>query len=255
MKEKKERKIKKKALYFEVIDVLLQDIKKGRYPAGSKFPSEDQLAKEFSISRVTLREALRVLEDDGFIVRRHGAGTFVLDKRAVPIQTLSSIVSISTIFKRAGLEDRFIKIGVKKIPAHKRIAEKLRLNPGDEIWEVERVRTIGEQPAIYSFDFFPAALIPSGQEQTLNDYTHSLYHFLSEICGQTTAEGECTFKPIRSDKNLSVILQVPPATPLMYIETIDFNTAQEPILYSPSYYVPELFEFKASRRYDSEAGF
>jgi GntR family transcriptional regulator len=255
LKEKKERTIRKKALYFEVIDVLLQDIKSGRYPAGSQLPSEDQLAREFAISRVTLREALRFLENDGLIVRRHGAGTFVLDKRAVPIQTLSSIVSISTIFKRAGLEDRFIKVGVKKTPALKRIADKLGIKPGDEIWEVERVRTIGEQPAIYSFDYFPAALVPVGKEETLNEYTHSLYHFLSEICGQTMAEGECTFKPIRSDKTLSAILQVPPATPLMYVETIDFNGAKEPIIYSPSYYVPELFEFKAGRRYDSEAGF
>lgn len=256
MKEKKERKIKKKALYFEVIDFLLEDIKSGQYPPGSKLPSEDQLAREFSVSRVTLREALRVLEDYGVIVRRHGSGTFVLDKRAVPVQTLSSIVSISTIFKRVGLEDRFIKVGLRKIPASQRIAEKLHISPGQEIWEVERVRTIGDKPAIYSFDFFPACFVASGEEKSLNEYIHSLYHFLSEVCGQTSDDSECTFKSIMSDKNLSTVLNIHLAAPLMYIETIDFNAKKQPILYSRSYYIPELFEFQAHRRRDvSETGF
>jgi GntR family transcriptional regulator len=250
LKEKKERKIIRRGLYLEIVDFLLEDIKSGQHPPGSKLPSEDELAREFSVSRVSLREALRVLEEDGFIVRRHGSGTFVLDKKTVPIQTLSSIVSISTIFKRAGLEDRFTKVEIRKIPSTQRIAEKLNISPGQEIWEVERVRTIGEQPAIYSFDVFPASFIPSGQENRLNEYKHSLYHFLSEVCGQPSDDGECWFKPIMSDKNLSTILNIKLNSPLMYIETIDFNTNKQPILYSPSYYVPELFVFQAHRRRD-----
>jgi GntR family transcriptional regulator len=250
LQEKKQRKISRKALYFDVIDFLLEDIKSGQFPPGSKLPSEDQLAREFSVSRVTLREALRVLEDDGVIVRRHGSGTFVLDKRAIPVQPLSSIVSISTIFKKVGLEDSFIKVGVKKIPATPRIAEKLGIPVGQETWEVERVRTIGEKPAIYSFDYFPASLVPAGEEKRLNDYIHSLYHFLTEVCGQSSEEGDCTFKPILSDKKLSAILNIHTAQPLMYVETIDFNEDRQPVLYSRSYYIPELFEFQAHRNMD-----
>jgi GntR family transcriptional regulator len=250
LKRKKDRKVIKKALYFDVMGFLREDIRGGRYSPGEKLPSEDQLAREFSVSRVTLREALRVLEDDGLIVRRHGSGTYVRDQRAIPIQNLSSIVSISTIFRRAGLEDRFIKVGIRKSPSNQRIAEKLQITAGQEIYEVERVRTHGDKPAIYSFDCFPASFVPSGQETRLNEYIHSIYHFLSEICGQTSDDGECTFKPIMGDKKLSNLLKVQPAAPLMYIETVDFNSAKKPILYSWSYYIPELFEFKAQRRRD-----
>jgi GntR family transcriptional regulator len=250
LKEKKERKISRKALYIEIIEFLMQDIKSGQYPPGSRLPSEDQLAREFSVSRVTLREALRVLEDDGVIIRRHGSGTFVLEKKAVPVHIISSIVSTSAIFKKAGLEDHFIKVGIKKIPADQRIAEKLQIFSGEKIWEVERVRTIEGKPAVYSFDYFPASFVPSGKEKKLNEYKHSLYHFLAEVCGKMSDEGECTFKPIMSDKNLSAILKILISTPLMYIETIDFNTKAQPVLYSRSYYVPELFEFQAHRRRD-----
>jgi GntR family transcriptional regulator len=250
MEEKNQRKIIKKALYQDVVGFLQEDIKNGRYSPQEKLPSENQLAREFSVSRVTLREALRVLEDDGLIVRRHGTGTFVRDKKAIPIQDLSSIVSISTIFKRAGLEDRFTKVKLGKIPAIKRIAEKLGIPSGQEIWEVERLRTLGENPAIYSFDYFPALSIPYGEEKSLNDYKHSLYHFLSEVCGQTSDDGECWFKPIMSDKKLSDILKIRLNSPLMYIETVDFDSNKKPILYSFSYYVPEMFVFQAHRRRD-----
>ncbi len=250
MEENNHRKIVKKALYQDVLGFLQEDIKSGRYSPGEKLPSEDQLAQEFSVSRVTLREALRVLEDDGVIVRRHGSGTFVRDKRAVPIQDLSSIVSISTIFKRVGLEDRFTKVELRKIPATQRISEKLRIPSGQEVWEVERLRTLGENPAIYSFDYFPASFIPHGKEKSLNDYKHSLYHFLSEVCGQTSDDGESWFKPIMSDKKLSDILKTRRNSPLMYIETVDFDSNKQPILYSFSYYVPELFVFQAHRRRD-----
>jgi GntR family transcriptional regulator len=253
MEEITQRKVVKKALYQDVLGFLQEDIKNGRYSPGEKLPSEDQLAREFSVSRITLREALRVLEDDGVIIRRHGAGTFVRDKRVVPIQNLSSIVSISTIFKRAGLEDRFSKAESKKIAATPRIAEKLGIPSGQEVWEVERLRTLGENPAIYGFDYFPAAFIPLGEENSLNDYKHSLYHFLSEVCGQTSDDGVCRFKPIMSDKKLSNILKIRLNSPLMYIETVDFDPNKQPILYSFSYYVPEMFLFEAHRRMD-EAG-
>ncbi len=250
MKDDNQRKIIKKALYHDVLGFLQDDIKSGRYSPDEKIPSENELAREFSVSRVTLREALRVLEDDGLIVRRHGSGTFVRDKRTVPIQDLSSIVSISTIFKRAGLEDRFTKVELRKIPATQRIAEKLHIPSGQEVWEVERLRTLGENPAIYSFDYFPASFIPHGEEKSLNDYKHSLYHFLSEVCGQTSDDGESWFKPIMSDNKLSYILKIRINSPLMYIETIDFDANKKPILYSFSYYVPEMFVFQAHRRSD-----
>ena len=91
--------IGRKALYLDVIDILMKRIQEGQYPPGSKLPSEDQLAREFGISRVSLREGLRVMSEDGILFRRQGSGTFVRDNKAIPVQDLSTILSISTMFK------------------------------------------------------------------------------------------------------------------------------------------------------------
>jgi DNA-binding GntR family transcriptional regulator len=64
-------------LYYQLQDVLHQQIAAGRWPPGSLLPSEAELCRLFGVSRHVVREALTILEDDGDVVRRHGLGTFV----------------------------------------------------------------------------------------------------------------------------------------------------------------------------------
>jgi GntR family transcriptional regulator len=247
------REITRRPRYLEVIDFLSEDITNGTYPPGSKLPSEGELAREYSVSRVTLREALRGLEEEGIIIRRHGIGTFVRDRKVMPIQKLSKIISASMMFAKAGLDDRFEKIQYQKIPAPRNISEILQILPGSEVWEVERLRTIGKQPAMYSLDYFPASIVPSEKENELKKFTHSLYKFLSEICGQIPVKGQCILKPMIGEERLSTIMKVPRKSVLIYMESVDFNQNQRPIICAREYYLAELFEFQVERQtYDSE---
>ncbi len=241
--------IGRKALYLDVIDVLMKRIQAGEYPPGSKLPSEDQLARELGISRVSLREGLRVMSEDGILFRRQGSGTFVRDKKAMPVQELSTILSISTMFKRAGLEHKIVKADYGKIISTGRVAEKLHTPPGAEVWKVERVRKLGDQFAMYSLDYFPASLVPAGREESFKEYLlFSIYHFLREVCGQKSDQGSCTLKPILADEKLAEIMKVPRNTLFMLIETIDLNPERHPVLYAREYYFADLFEFQVNRR-------
>ena len=73
-------------LYLQVIDRLKEDIEKGVFKEKEKLPSEFELAKTLGVSRATLREALRLLEEENVIVRRHGVGTFVNSKPIIYIR-------------------------------------------------------------------------------------------------------------------------------------------------------------------------
>ena len=207
------------------------------------------MAREFGISRVSLREGLRVMSEDGILFRRQGSGTFVRDKKAMPVQDLSTILSVSTMFKRAGLEHKIVKADYSKIISTGRIAEKLQTPPGAEVWKVERVRKIGDQFAMYSLDYFPASLVPLGCEERFKDYLlFSIYHFLREVCGQKSEQGSCALKPILADEKLAEIMKVSRNTPFMLVETIDLNPEQRPVLYAREYYLADLFEFQVNRR-------
>jgi GntR family transcriptional regulator len=240
--------IRRRPLYLEVIDVLMKDIQEGKYAPGARLPSEEQLAREMGISRVSLREALRVLAEDGILFRRHGSGTYVRDQKATPVQDLSTILSISTMFKKAGLEHQVIRADHRKIPAARKVAEKLALHPGEEVWEVERLRGIAGKPALYSFDYFPAALVPPGEERRIREYLFATYYFLSEVCRQKIDQGKCNLKPVLADEKLQEIMKLPRHTPLMYIEIVDLNPEQKPVSYAREYYRADFFDFQVNRR-------
>jgi len=97
-------------LYLQVIDRLKSDIEAGIFKENEKLPSEFELSKSLGVSRATLREALRLLEEENVIVRRHGVGTFVNPK---PLFTsgIEHLSSISSMIEAAGMEpgSRFFK--------------------------------------------------------------------------------------------------------------------------------------------------
>ena len=73
-------------LYYQLATNIERKIRFGEFRAGSALPSEEALAKEHHVSRITVRQALSLLEQDGFIFRQRGKGTFVLEK-AGPLES------------------------------------------------------------------------------------------------------------------------------------------------------------------------
>ncbi|WP_420844596.1 GntR family transcriptional regulator [Mangrovibacillus cuniculi] len=90
-------------LYLQVIDRLKEDIENGVYKEKERLPSEFDLAKQLGVSRATLREALRILEEDNVIVRRHGVGTFVNVKPLVT-SGIEQLNSVTNMIRQAGME-------------------------------------------------------------------------------------------------------------------------------------------------------
>jgi GntR family transcriptional regulator len=108
-------------LYQQVADKLRDGIESGFYPVGSSLPTEAQLCAQFGISRHTARDALRLLEQAGFVSRRRGAGTYVEANRPKSkyVQTLATI---DDLFRYAH-ETRFEIEDVRRIRAAQSFAE------------------------------------------------------------------------------------------------------------------------------------
>ncbi len=88
-------------LYLQVIDRIKRDIETGVYKEKQKLPSEFELAKQLGVSRATLREALRVLEEENIIIRRHGVGTFV-NARPLFTSGIEQLSSVTDMIRQAG---------------------------------------------------------------------------------------------------------------------------------------------------------
>lgn len=101
-------------------EMLRQAIAEGSYPSGAQIPSEKDLISRLGVSRTTLREALRILENDGLIERRRGLGTYVAEKPIV--KDLSINFGISEMIRNAGMTPGVACIEVRTEVASSKIA-------------------------------------------------------------------------------------------------------------------------------------
>ncbi|MBE9541418.1 MAG: GntR family transcriptional regulator, partial [Proteobacteria bacterium] len=142
-------------LYVQVADWLESMIKGERYQIDTKLPSEGELAQKFQLNRNTIRQAISLLVQKGFVEKQKGVGTFVKRKTSLlPIHKLSRMVSFVDDFNlnNVELEDRIIL--KKKIMAGEGLAKKLNLKPKDYVVQIERVRIADKTPLILERQFY-----------------------------------------------------------------------------------------------------
>ena len=149
-----------RALYLQVIDRMKQDIAAGVYKEKEKLPSEFELSKTLGVSRATLREALRLLEEDNIIVRRHGVGTFVNSK---PVFTsgIEQLTSVSDMIRQAGMEPGAIYLSTSETLSSEEDIKRFHCTADDTVITIERVRTANGEPVVYCIDKVPSDYLPA----------------------------------------------------------------------------------------------
>ncbi len=125
-------------LYQQVAQTLKEEIVSGIYPVGSQLPTEDDLCKRFSVSRYTVREALRLLRDDGLVSSRQGAGTIVVPPRASD-SDIQQVMSINDLVA-FGTDTHLAIESIKTVPIDDKLAARTGLPVGEEWLEVHAYR-------------------------------------------------------------------------------------------------------------------
>jgi len=125
-------------LYLQVARKLKDEIVGGEFPVGSQLPTEDELCRRFSVSRYTVREALRLLRDDGLVSSRQGAGTVVVPPRSSGSDT-HQVMSINDLLA-FGTDTRFAIESIRMVAIDAKLALRTGLPPGEEWLEVRGFR-------------------------------------------------------------------------------------------------------------------
>jgi DNA-binding GntR family transcriptional regulator len=229
-------------------DVVRSELKRlilgGEFAVGSKLPNEDRLCERFGVSRVTIREAVRGLIEDGLVVRRHGSGTYVT-RRPLIRNSLDVNYSYTEHFQASGFRPGRRLVGLRSVPASDDVAEALGIAPGTEVREVRRVRTADGRPAIYSVDRIPAAILGPALDRT--DYAGSLYRVLTDA-GHPISHAEAVLRPAVADKELARVLDVSPGTPVQEMRQVDFDVDGRPVMVSDEWHVTSIIELRVYRR-------
>ena len=143
-------------LYFQVAGQLEQAINDGVLAPGERVPNEMVLADELGVSRPTMRQALQTLVDKGMLVRKRGVGTQVVKAQ---IRRPVELTSLNDDLVRTGRDPSTQVLSIKRAAVDAAEAAELRIKPGDEVWQVERLRLIGEQPLALMANVIPCSVL------------------------------------------------------------------------------------------------
>ncbi len=174
------------ALYQQVAQEIAAEIKAGKYPVGSRIPSERDLAEQFKISRMTIRAAVDTLAHQGLVARRNRSGTYVARPRFQ--FDLSSREGLHTQLRNAGITPGSKVIVAEQVPVASldaEIGEALQLEADDEVYRIVRLRTANDEPIVIENSYFPAALFPDLLDYNLSDSLYGILkkHFSFESSG------------------------------------------------------------------------
>jgi GntR family transcriptional regulator len=152
-------------LYIQVRETLREVILDGTYEPGQRIPSQDELAEEFGVSRMTVRQGINELTEEGLLYRRHGVGTFVAQSRIDRDHT-----RLSNFFEDPAVQD--LEPGLRLldcriIRADKHLAQALRIRAGDKVIRIDTLRLAGNQVVTLHHAHFPYDLFPNLVDEDL----------------------------------------------------------------------------------------
>lgn len=207
-------------VYAEVVKCLRDRINSLEYKVGDIFPSEQKLAITLNISRNTLRKAMTVLVDEGLLEKRHGSGTYIRNKNIQP--NISALKSFSENAQQAGKNCTSKVLKFMVIKSNADISAQLRINVGDQVYYIRRLRFIEDKPVQLEDTWMSVALFP---DLSLRDMVNSKFAYIELNCGMTIAGCYETFMPIIPDKEIANLLNISLREPALQLTTqaIDIN--------------------------------
>lgn len=233
-----------RALYLQVIDRMKKDIAAGVYKEREKLPSEFELSKTLGVSRATLREALRLLEEDNIIVRRHGVGTFV-SPRPVFTSGIEQLTSVSDMIRQAGMEPGGIYLSTAETAPSDEDFNRFHCKDDDTVITIERVRTANDEPVVYCIDKVLSNDLP---KDFLKRSESSLFAAIEES-GDTRISYAVTFiDPAGYHEVASPILRCDPETALLVLKQLHYDEEDRMVLYSKNYFRADKFSFHVVRK-------
>lgn len=229
-------------LYLQVIDRIKDDIENKVYEEGEKLPSEFELSKILGVSRATLREALRLLEEENVVVRRHGVGTFVHSKPLFSAG-IEELYSVTDMIVKAKMEPGTIFLSSAVQTATDDDRRKFLKEELTEIMEIERVRTADGSPVVYCLDKIPNDLL---KNHSIHE-TKSIFRFLEEI-GRSITYAITYIEPIGYHEHVSELLECEPGSSLLLLKQMHYDQSEQPLLYSLNYFRADKFKFHVVRK-------
>lgn len=200
-------------LWHQVSQTLSASIEQGIWSPGDQLPTESELCELLGVSRITIRHAIRKLEEQGLVRKEHGRGTFVRASRLAG--GAESVTSFSREMVALGRTPGSVLLGAEVVPADAITASALGVPEGSEVLRIRRLRTGDGLPIGIQTAHLLRVFVPDFDGTEVAD--RSLYDLLQERFGLVAVEANEVYRVGTASPDEADILGVEAGAPVFTV--------------------------------------
>ena len=228
-------------VYYQIKQTIKNWIINKDFNPGEKIPSENELAEKFKVSRLTVRQAISQLVQEGFLISKRGEGTFVTNNE--------SLISSFSLEFTGFMDDLFYQISksktksvkINRMTVPKLVKEKLGLEDGHEVVQIKRVRFLEDKSFAYTINYLPIEIGSKINEKDL--FKKPLLQILEQDFGIQFNEALQTIEASFADKEVAEQLGITSGSPILFVERIMYTKKRRPVELVQSSYRGDLYKY------------
>jgi len=226
-------------LYYQLENILRSKIEGGEVLPNHKLPTEQELSREYKISRATVRQALAALVSEGMLYRKQGKGTFVTEKAS---QTKSvKVTGFTEDLFSEGHQAQVKVMEIRLVPAPERVASVLRVGAGEQVVRFKRLRSLDGAPFSYVLNYTTPEIGQKISERDLQH--HTMLHLLEDNLGISLGTIRHAVESVKADVEIASLLGISVFEPVLYMETAVFSAEGQPVEVVDSYFRADRYRY------------
>jgi GntR family transcriptional regulator len=229
-------------LYHQIYLILRGQISDGKLAAGAQVPGEEELARQFNVSRITARRALAELAAEGLVTRGRGRGTHVTHRNEPP-PVRGAVEGLIENLMAMGLKTQVELIDFGYEAAAPDVSAALQVEAGAEVQRAVRVRSLEAGPFSYLTTFVPAEI---GRKFGRKELAREPLLALLERSGVVIGAADQTISATLADTHVAPLLKTAVGTPLLRISRVVHDGSGHPVEYIIGLYRPDRYQFRMS---------
>lgn len=227
-------------IYYQLEEEIKKKIQNEELGPGDALPSEREFAEEYQISRMTVRQAINNMVNEGLLYRQKGRGTYVADQKFE--QDLSGLTSFSEDMRKREFVPSSELISIRTLNHTPLISEKLKLTADDLVYEFKRLRLADNEPIALETIYTPVKIIGDIDEV---DITKSFYQYLENKLNLTIDYGYQTIEAALGNKEEIKYLKINKGEPILLMQRTSYlkDPNETPIEFVKSAYRADKYKF------------
>ncbi|CAM2778166.1 GntR family transcriptional regulator [Fructilactobacillus fructivorans] len=225
-------------VYIKIHDDIKNKIENGSWKVGTRIPSERKLSEQYGVSRMTFRQAVQALVEDGILKRVAGSGTYVTNQKVQ--EKMSGVTSFTNIMLAQGKQPSTKTLSYKIVEPTFKEASVLGLSQDDRVLRMNRIRYGDEVPICYEVAAVNASMVEGLSEE---DVSSSLYRSLEDKKGLRPRSAKQFISAILATDRIAELLDIDAKAPILKLKQISYLQNQQPFEFVQTQYAAERFEF------------